>query len=101
MQGFDYFIGQVDQGLCHNMYPRAYDEGNATRNLPLPLNDKIPNVTGGSGGGFQAARNATMANPSAFNYTVDITHSHTMAWVANEGGRSNPPLSNRESAREH
>lgn len=29
--GFDYFIGQVDQGLCHNMYPRLYDSGNATK----------------------------------------------------------------------
>ena len=34
-QGFDYFIGQVDQALCHNMYPRAIDSGNSTRNVPL------------------------------------------------------------------
>ena len=25
LQGFDYFIGQINQGLCHNMYPRAID----------------------------------------------------------------------------
>ena len=32
-QGFDYFIGQVDQNLCHNMYPRYIDVGNGTQNL--------------------------------------------------------------------
>ena len=36
-QGFDYFIGQVDQNLCHNMYPRKIDVGNGTRNLNLSL----------------------------------------------------------------
>ena len=39
-QGFDFFIGQVDQGLCHNMYPRAVDTGAGTLNVALPLNDK-------------------------------------------------------------
>ena len=37
-QGFDSFIGQVDQGLCHNMYPRFIDEGNATLNVNLTHN---------------------------------------------------------------
>ena len=27
-----------------------------------------------------------MANPSAFNYTVDITHHHSMHYVENVGG---------------
>jgi hypothetical protein len=29
-QGFDFFIGQVDQGFCHNMYPHMIDTGNST-----------------------------------------------------------------------
>ena len=41
-QGFDYFIGQVDQNLCHNMYPRKIDVGNGTRNLNLSLNWAMP-----------------------------------------------------------
>merc|ERR1719201_1521835 len=73
-QGFDYFIGQVDQGLCHNMYPRRVDTGNGTQNVNLSLNWAIPSD-------HEAARKACMANPDHFNYTVDITHQHSMAWV--------------------
>ena len=42
LQGFDFFIGQVDQALCHHMYHRKIDEGTATRNVNLPLNYKMP-----------------------------------------------------------
>ena len=87
-QGFEYFIGQVDQGLCHNMYPRYYDTGarptgvkpescSATGfcNIDLSLNAKIPdNAT--------AARTACMADPSQYNFTVDITAHHSLAFVA-------------------
>lgn len=73
-QGFDYFIGQVDQGYCHNMYPRFIDEGNATSNINLTLNWAIPVDA-------NAARAACMANPQNFNYTVDITSQQALGWL--------------------
>ena len=73
-QGFDSFIGQVDQGLCHNMYPRFIDEGNATLNVNLSLNWAIA-------ADAKAARAQCMASPSSFNYTVDITHHALLAFV--------------------
>jgi arylsulfatase A-like enzyme len=81
LQGFDYFIGQINQGLCHNMYPHAVDTGNTTGlNVNLSLNYKIP-------GDPKAARTACMAEPSEYNYTVDITHEHSMAWIQNSDGK--------------
>jgi arylsulfatase A-like enzyme len=86
-QGFEYFIGQVDQGLCHNMYPLFYDSGTRPEtkpescsatgfcNIELSLNAKIP-------ANASAARTACMANPSEFNYTVDITAHHSLAFVS-------------------
>ena len=56
-QGFDSFIGQVDQGLCHNMYPRFIDEGNATLNVNLTHNWAIA-------ADAKAARAQCMASPS-------------------------------------
>lgn len=81
LQGFDYFIGQINQGLCHNMYPRAIDTGNTSGlNVNLSLNFKIPaNAT--------AARAACMADPSQYNYTVDVTHEHSMAFIKNQDGQ--------------
>ena len=73
-QGFDHFIGQVDQGLCHNMYPRSVDSGASAKNVNLTGNWEIPSTA-------TAARTACMADPSSFNYTVDITHEQSMAWV--------------------
>jgi arylsulfatase A-like enzyme len=73
-QGFDYFIGQIDQSACHNMYPHTIDSGNKTKNINLTLNWAIPQSA-------KDARTACMANPSNFNYTVDITHHQSMAWV--------------------
>jgi len=83
--GFDFFIGQVDQGLCHNMYPRLIDSGNETNNVALPGNKNIPACTTGK---FQDARSYCMNpdNVPNLNYTVDITHDQSMAWVANENG---------------
>ena len=81
LQGFDYFIGQISQSYCHNMYPRAVDTGNTTGlNVNLTQNYKIPPDP-------TAARKLCMANPSEFNYTVDITHEHSMTWIKNEGGK--------------
>jgi len=68
-QGFGHFIGQVDQGLCHNMYPRMIDQGNSTRNINLTANWADLN------------RTVTMADPSAFNYTVDITQEQALLWM--------------------
>ena len=73
-QGFDYFIGQVDQGACHNMYPHTIDSGNSTKNVNLSLNFAIPKDA-------KAARTACMAAPSKFNYTVDITHQQSINWI--------------------
>jgi arylsulfatase A len=85
-QGFEHFIGQVDQGLCHNMYPLFYDSGTrpSTKpescsstgfcNIELSMNAKIP-------ANASAARTACMASPADFNYTVDITAHHSLAFV--------------------
>lgn len=56
-------------GLCHNMYPQMIDTMDSTRNVNLTLNWKMKN------------RNLTMANPDQYNYTVDITHEQSMAWL--------------------
>ena len=77
--GFDHFIGQVDQDLCHNMYPRDIDVGNGTQNLNLTRNWAVPSSAA-------AAREACMANPHAFNYTVDITHEHALQWLRGRAG---------------
>jgi arylsulfatase A-like enzyme len=79
-QGFDYFIGQVDQALCHNMYPDQIDTGNETLNVDLPLNHAINRSAGSA-----AARAQCMASPASFNYTVDITHRHSMQWLREQG----------------
>ena len=75
-QGFDYFTGQLDQGLCHNMYPRLIDSGLCQGDkfpcmnaLLLPLNWKEKN------------RTLCMGEPSAYNYTVDVFQSHALEWL--------------------
>lgn len=79
-QGFDYFIGQVDQGLCHNMYPNKIDTGNATMNVNLTLNYAINRSSGAV-----AARAQIMASPASFSYTVDITQHHSMQFLREQG----------------
>ena len=64
----------MNQAYCHNMYPRKIDSGNATQNLNLSLNWKLPASP-------HAARAACMASPSEYNYTVDITHEQSLAWM--------------------
>lgn len=39
--GFDFFIGQADQAVCHNMYPSALDLMHGRMNYQLPLNQKF------------------------------------------------------------
>jgi arylsulfatase A-like enzyme len=73
-QGFDFFVGQINQAYCHNMYPRFIDVANGTLNLNLSLNWKIPDNA-------HEARAACMAKPKEYNYTVDITHRQSMEWL--------------------
>eukprot|EP00940_MAST-03C_sp_MAST-3C-sp2_P002291 g2291.t1 len=68
-QGFDAFIGQIDQSKCHNMYPRAIDQGHGQGNLKLPLNDKT------------RSRKLCMETPDAFNYTTDIFMESAINWL--------------------
>ena len=39
--GFDYFVGQVEQAVCHNMYPSKLDFMKLEHDLQLPLNQKF------------------------------------------------------------
>eukprot|EP00439_Symbiodinium_sp_Y106_P082455 s400_g21.t2 len=68
-QGFDTFLGQVDQALCHNMYPVKIDSGMEQLNFKL------------SGNLGAKSRDLCMESPEAYNYTIDIFHDHGMAWL--------------------
>eukprot|EP01059_Diplonema_ambulator_P018960 TRINITY_DN3167_c1_g1_i1.p1 TRINITY_DN3167_c1_g1~~TRINITY_DN3167_c1_g1_i1.p1 ORF type:complete len:480 (+),score=149.13 TRINITY_DN3167_c1_g1_i1:58-1497(+) len=61
-QGFDHFIGQIDQTDAHNMYPVVIDAQTtgAPFHVELPLNNKTKN------------RSLCMAHPSEYNYTIDV-----------------------------
>ncbi|CAE7629008.1 GALNS [Symbiodinium microadriaticum] len=77
-QGFDTFLGQVDQALCHNMYPAKIDSAMEQLNFEL------------SGNLGAKSRDLCMERPEAYNYTIDIFHDHGMAWleaVASEASR--------------
>ncbi|CAK0790405.1 unnamed protein product [Prorocentrum cordatum] len=67
-QGFDKFVGQVSQELCHNMYPRYIDQGDAQLNFNLTGNFK------------PKSRELCMASPELYNYTVDVFHASAMEW---------------------
>lgn len=56
------------------MYPRFIDSGWKQANVNLTLNWKIPDQP-------QQAREACMAHPDRFNYTVDMTHQASMQWL--------------------
>eukprot|EP00943_MAST-04B_sp_MAST-4B-sp1_P009507 g9507.t1 len=76
--GFDYFIGQIDQSACHNMYPYQIDYGTKQK-LELKLNQEN-----------KRSRENCMSNPSLFNYTVDITQSHSIDWIHSIYQDTNP-----------
>ena len=76
--GFDYFIGQIDQSACHNMYPYSIDQGDG-KTLELKLNQEN-----------KRSREACMANPSLYNYTVDITQSNSIQWITSVQNDKNP-----------
>ncbi|CAE7487032.1 Galns [Symbiodinium pilosum] len=68
-QGFDTFLGQVDQALCHNMYPAHIDSGLEQLNFEL------------SGNLGSKSRELCMHRPEMYNYTIDVFHDHGMAWL--------------------
>jgi len=68
-QGFDAFLGQIDQALCHNMYPRAIDVGFSQLNFNL------------TGNWRPKSRELCMAEPHAFNFTIDVFHAAAMQWL--------------------
>ena len=87
--GFDAFVGQVDQGACHDMYPAAIDSG-AKPNLTIAPSDLGENPGWGDValGNANASRDACMAHPDRYNYTTDVFHGAAMAWLRD--GRAEP-----------
>ena len=75
LHGFEDYLGQPNQGYCHNMYPLSVTAGN--QSLKLPLNEK------------NKSRAACMADPSAYNYTTDIFTEAALRWLR---GRAMDPL---------
>lgn len=67
-QGFDHFLGQIDQNACHNMYPSVIDDVNQG-SVSLPLNNK------------DRSRELCMKNPQNFNYTVDVSQMAALSWL--------------------
>ena len=78
-QGFDYFIGQVDQVQCHDMYPRTMDFSNGRGNVDLVGNWALRQR--GIEGNATASREACMASPRDFNYTEEVTQNYAMRWL--------------------
>ena len=78
-QGFDYFIGQVDQVQCHDMYPRAMDFANGRGNVDLVGNWAFR--TRGIEGNANLSRNACMVRPQDFNYTEEVTQDYAVRWL--------------------
>lgn len=68
-QGFDAFIGQVDQALCHNMYPKYIDTDDGRLNFELIGNSN------------PASRTLCMQSPEVYNFTVDVFHQEAMKWL--------------------
>lgn len=80
-QGFDAFVGQVDQNLCHNMYPRSVDAG------PMPSGLLQLNLTGNW---RKKGRELCMASPGTYNYTVDVFHDSAVSWLDTVAGGPRP-----------
>jgi len=82
LQGFDYFFGQKDQAKCHNMYPSVVDVGAAIGKpsivMPVPLNEKT------------RSRALCMADPSAYNYTIDMFQSYGLRWLDHAATQDKP-----------
>ena len=69
-QGFETYLGQLDQGVCHNMYPATLDADNGTDNVALPLN-----------AASNKSRALCMAAPERYNYTIDVWQSTAVEWL--------------------
>lgn len=69
-QGFDVFLGQISQGLCHQMYPKRIDRGHGVLNFALSGNKK------------KKSRELCMKNPQRYNYTIDVFQDAAIAWMA-------------------
>lgn len=77
-QGFEEFTGQVDQGLCHNMYPNQIDTGLQQLNLQLPGNHR------------KKSRELCMKSPEVYNYTIDVFHEYGMSWLETVANGKDP-----------
>ena len=80
-QGFDAFFGQINQADCHDMYPELVDtqmKGAAVAKANCTLNWKPKN------------RNLCMANPSEYNYTIDMFQDRAFDWVNTVAGGEKP-----------
>jgi len=80
-QGFDAFVGQVVQKLCHNMYPRKIDAG------MMPSGQMQLNLTGNW---RRKDRELCMASPDIYNYTVDVFHDSAVSWLDTVAGGPRP-----------
>lgn len=70
MQGFDFFLGQIQQGVCHDMYATAIDYGSGTHNVFLSGNDRTK------------SREDCMAHPELYNWTADVFQSASQHWLS-------------------
>eukprot|EP01062_Namystynia_karyoxenos_P067748 TRINITY_DN617_c0_g1_i2.p1 TRINITY_DN617_c0_g1~~TRINITY_DN617_c0_g1_i2.p1 ORF type:complete len:470 (+),score=114.27 TRINITY_DN617_c0_g1_i2:76-1485(+) len=77
-QGFDDFLGQIDQSECHNMYPELIDSGAGPHTVNLTLNWKT------------CSRELCMAHPELYNYSIDVFHAHGVEWLQKHAGGSSP-----------
>jgi arylsulfatase A-like enzyme len=75
LYGFDAFVGQADQRLAHNMYPKSVTalgpNSVTTQNsaLFLPLNAK------------PKSRSLCMAQPDKYNHTTDVFSQTALEWL--------------------
>eukprot|EP01060_Flectonema_neradi_P004887 TRINITY_DN1320_c0_g1_i2.p1 TRINITY_DN1320_c0_g1~~TRINITY_DN1320_c0_g1_i2.p1 ORF type:complete len:498 (+),score=132.82 TRINITY_DN1320_c0_g1_i2:47-1495(+) len=80
-QGFDTFFGQISQVDCHNMYPEVVDsqlKGSDPFKVNCTLNWKAKN------------RTLCMANPSEYNYTIDMFENKAFDWLETVAGGEKP-----------
>ena len=77
LYGFDTFVGQPNQALCHNMYPESITVDNAS--VPLPLNRAS-----------KKSRDLCMAHPERYNYTTDVFADAAIQWLRVGWPRARP-----------
>lgn len=77
-QGFDIFLGQVNQSECHNMYPKFIDKGLGKKNVNLTGNYE------------DKSRELCQNNPEIYNYTIDVFHEAGATWLQDVATRDQP-----------